>query len=131
RLVLPGPRARLDDAVGDHLHRLLERELLPIGAVRPPVLDLVLAERVVRVRLRRGALRAQPAARDRARRVALDLDDLAVLDVDELSAADGAVRADRVDDALGLVDARRQRPRPRRLDGAPEPERVSLGQLTH
>jgi len=32
--------------------------------------------------------------------------DLAVLDVDELAAADRAVRADRLDDPVGVVDAR-------------------------
>ena len=64
------------------------------------------------VALRRLPLRAQAAAGDRARRVALDLADLAVLDVDELAAADRAVRADRLDDVLRLVDPRVERPRP-------------------
>ena len=55
--------------------------------------------------------------------------DLAVLDVDELAAADGAVRADRLDDVVGLVDPRPQRPRALRLRGAAEAERVALAQL--
>ena len=42
------------------------------------------------------ALRAEPAARDRAVGVALDLGDPLVLDVDPLAAADRAVRADRL-----------------------------------
>ena len=41
--LLPGLLARLDQPVGDHFGRLLERQLLPIGAAGPPVLDLGLA----------------------------------------------------------------------------------------
>src|SRR5581483_11198137 len=41
-----------------------------------------------------GPLGAESALVDRAARVALDVDDLAGLGVDELAAADGAIRAD-------------------------------------
>src|SRR5439155_5370554 len=78
-LTLPRLGARLDDAVGDHLHRVLERELLPLLAVRAPVLDPVLAQGAVRVALRGLTLGAQSAAGDRAGRVALDVGDRAVL----------------------------------------------------
>src|SRR6185437_13683077 len=98
--------------------------LLPGEPVRPPVLDLVLAQRAVHVVLGRRALGAQPPARDRAVRVALDLDDLLVLDVDLLAAADGAIGADGVDDAVSGRRARRQPLRPLRLRRAAEPQRV-------
>src|SRR5205085_7749819 len=62
-------------------------------------------------------------------RVALDLRHLAVLDIDELRAADGAVGADRFCDRLRLVDPRRQCPRVRRLHGSAQPERVSSTKL--
>src|SRR5215216_7118600 len=39
--LLPGRRARVDHAGGDHLHRLVERELFPLRAVRPAVLHRV------------------------------------------------------------------------------------------
>src|SRR4051812_30319176 len=61
-LVLPGLRARLDDTVGDHVGRLLERELLPFGRVRRAVLHLRLAHGRVHELLARGALRAQAPA---------------------------------------------------------------------
>src|SRR4029079_5675956 len=93
------------------------------------VFDLVLAQRRLHVALRRLPLGAEPPARDRARRVALDVRHLAILDVDELAAADGAVRADRLDDVLRLVDARRQPLRALRLGGRAEPELVSLPEL--
>ena len=67
----------------------------------PAVLDAVLAQRPVVQALGRRALRAEAAARDRARGVAFDLCHGAVLDVDELPAADGAERADRVHDLVG------------------------------
>src|SRR5205814_6651477 len=108
---LPVGRARVDRALGDHLHRLVQRELLPARAVRAPVLDLVLAQRALDVRLRGLALRAEAAARDRAGGIALDVGDLAALDVDELAAADRAVGADRLDDVVGFVVARLQHSR--------------------
>ena len=106
--VLPGLPPRLDHAVGDHVHRPVERELLPPRSVRAPVLDLVLAQRARHVVPRRGALRAQAAAGDRAVGVALDLRDRAVLDEHALPASDRAVRADRLDHALGTVRSRPQ-----------------------
>jgi hypothetical protein len=55
--------------------------------------------------------------------------DLAVLDVDELAAADRAVGADRLDDVIGLVDPRLQRLGALGPGGAPETERVALAKL--
>jgi hypothetical protein len=54
---------------------------------------------------------------------------VAVLDVDELAAADRAVRADRLHDVVGLLDPRSQRARALRLGGAAEGERISLAEL--
>src|SRR5690349_2508055 len=50
------------DPLSDHLHRLVEGELLPVPAVRRAVLDLVLAQRALDVRLRGLALGAEAAA---------------------------------------------------------------------
>src|SRR5262249_17308616 len=129
--LLPGACTCVDDAVGDHVHRLLERELLPVGAVRPPVLDLVLAHRARDVPARCGALRAETTARDRAVRIALDLDDLTALDVHARAAADGAVGTDRAHDRVCVVDARPQRGAALRADRLATPQGVTLGQLAH
>src|SRR5207247_7864295 len=91
-LVLPRLRARRDDAVGDHVHRVLERQRLPRRSMGWPVLDAILAQRALDEVLRRRALRAEAPARDRALRVALDLRDLPVLDEDQLAAPDGSLR---------------------------------------
>src|SRR5205085_1852550 len=61
--------------------------------------------------------------------VALDLDDLAVADIDELGTADGAVGTDRVGDGVGLVDPGLERRAARRLHRAPAPEPVARAQL--
>src|SRR4051794_20193267 len=114
-LVLPARGARGDHAVGDHVHRLVELELLPLGAVRAAVLDLVLAHRALHHLLARRALRTEAAARDRAVGVTLDLRHLAVLHVDELGAADGAVGADRLHHLVRLAGARREHARDVRL----------------
>src|SRR5437588_799146 len=37
--ILPAALARGDHALGDHVHRLLELELLPLAAAGPPVAD--------------------------------------------------------------------------------------------
>ena len=96
--------AGLDDPVGDHVHRGVEVEVLPLGAVRPPVADLRDPGRRGHQLLAGAALGAQPAARDRAGRVALDLDDLLVLDEHLLRAADGAVGADRARRPVSACD---------------------------
>src|SRR6185437_1088910 len=129
--LFPVGRAGLDDPVDDHLHRFVERELLPARAVRPAVLDLVLAQRAPDIRLRGLSLRAEAAARDRAGGVALDVLDLAVLDVDELPAADRAVGTDRLNNVVGLLDAGAQGFGAPRLRGLREPERVAFPDLSH
>src|SRR5205085_2381659 len=107
------------------------RQLFPARAVRPPVLDPVLAQRALHEAERSGALRAEPPARDRAARVTLDLHDLAAFDVDELATADGTVGTDRGDDAVGVVDARSQRRAAFGAHRPAEPERVVLRQLAN
>ena len=92
--VLPGLAAGVEHAVGDHLHRRVELEVLPLRPVRTAVPDLRDAGRAGDQRLARAALGAEPAAVDRRVGVALDLDDLLVLHVHVLRAADGAVGAD-------------------------------------
>ena len=74
----PSPRARVcDHSLGDHVHRGVEVQALPVGAVRSAVEHVVLARVTGRQLQRRRALRAQPAAADRRVGIALDLHDLA------------------------------------------------------
>src|SRR5204863_4485061 len=92
-LPLPSLATRRDDAVGDHVHRGVEREVFPVLAVRPAVAHLVLTVRA-RGELQAGRpLRAEPPAADRRVGVALDLDHPAVAHEHVLAAPDGAVRA--------------------------------------
>src|SRR5204863_797612 len=86
--------ARLLDELGDALHRPVERAVLPAVAVRRAVLDGRDPGGAIQQPERRGALRAERAAVDRAGVVALDVDDPAIPGVDELRAADRAVGAD-------------------------------------
>src|SRR5205807_81413 len=92
--VLPAALARGDHALGDHVHRLLELELLPLAAAGPPVADPGQATGLLDELARGRALGAQRPLVDRRARIALDVDELAVARVDELAAADRAVRAD-------------------------------------
>src|SRR4051812_19965171 len=128
-LPLPGLGARLDDPIGDLVHRLVERDALPFGAVRGPVEGVLLPSRSGGELQARRALRAEPAAADRRVGVALDLDDFLVLDVDVLAAADGAVRADRLDHLVGGPDARAQLVSSGRPDRLAAAERVAVAQL--
>src|SRR5438270_148317 len=107
--LLPGGVPGGDDAVGDHVHRLVERELLPSGAVGPPILDLELPRGAVHQLLTGRALRAKTAAGDGAGRVTLDLGDLLAFDVHQLAATHGAVRADRPDDLVCGLGPRSER----------------------
>src|SRR5690349_24244843 len=93
--------------VGDHLHCLVEGDLAPAPAVRRPVFHRVLAQRSVDQLSGGGALRTQPAARDRAVRVAFDLRHHAVLDEDTLPAPDGAEGTHGFDNTR-VADARFQ-----------------------
>src|SRR5829696_1092837 len=95
-LDLPVVLAGADDALGDHVHRRLELDLLPLRPARPAVLDLGEATGLLDQLARGRALRAQRALVDRRARVALDVDELAVAGVHDLTAADGAVGADRL-----------------------------------
>src|SRR5205807_10309630 len=93
--LVEGPVARLPDAEGDLLHGPVEGlALVPLGGAGGAVPDLRDAVGVDRQLVRGGALGAEGAAVDRAVGVALDVDDLAVADADELTAADRTVRAD-------------------------------------
>src|ERR1700737_3846309 len=98
-----------DHAVGDHLHRLVERDLAPAPAIRRTVFHRVLAQRPVDQLSGCGALRTEPAPRNRAVRVALNLGHHTVLDEDTLPTTHGAEGADgfhntRVADAWFQLD---------------------------
>src|SRR3954470_20404191 len=111
--LLPALLAGRDRPLGDHVHRPVELELLPLGAAGPAIAHLRQAARLLDELARRGPLRAQRALVDGRARVALDIDELAVARVDALAAADGAVRADR----LGGLQARHARARAQGLVG--------------
>ena len=100
-------------ALGDLLVHPLQRLLLPLLRAGRAVERLGRPQRVVGELDGRRALGAEPAQRVRRVRVALDVDDLAVLGVDQLTAADRAVRTD-AGEGLRLLDLQR---RGRRLDG--------------
>src|SRR5690606_34951311 len=128
-LPLPAGAARLDHPVGDHVHRRVEVEALPLGAVRAAVEDPVLPCRPGGQLEGGRALRAQPPPADRRVRVALDLDDLAVLDVDVLPAADRAVRADRLHDLVGAGHPRLEPFAGGALGRRAATQRVAAGEL--
>ena len=96
--VLPAVLAGGDHALGDHVHRLVELELLPLRPARPAVQHLGQPARLLDELARGRALRAQRPLVDRGARVALDRDELAAARVDDLAAADRAVRADGLRD---------------------------------
>src|SRR5271157_4491860 len=100
-LPLPGVAevaiTRFLDTLRDPVHRPVEVSLCPLGCVRSPVLDLRQAVRVHRELERGRALGAERAAVDRAVRVPLDVDDLALPCADDLGTADRAARADAGD----------------------------------
>src|SRR5215210_7691316 len=92
--VFPVLVARLLEPVGDHVHRLVERQLLPLLGVGPAVLDLRPAVRRVHHPVDSRALGTQGTGVDGAIRVALYVYDAAVAVVDQGRAANRAVRAD-------------------------------------
>src|SRR4051794_14534899 len=129
QLLLPGLPARLDDPVGHHVQRLVQRQPFPVRAVRAAVQDVVAPGRAGGQLERAGALRAESSAVDRRVRIALDLDDLLVLDVHVLGAADPAVWADGFHDPVGGGGARLQRGGRGRLRRDAAAERVAFPAL--
>src|SRR5260370_8732372 len=67
-LLLPGLRTGADHAVGDHVRRLLERDVLPLAASRPAVLDARFPHRAVDHLFPARSLAAQAPPRGRATR---------------------------------------------------------------
>jgi len=63
---------------------------------------------------------------NRGSRIALDVDNLFVLDVNELAASDGAIGADRTYDAIGVFSSRHQAVRSRGSGGAGQTEEVAI-----
>src|SRR5918998_2850461 len=106
--LLKGLIARPLEPVGDHIHRLVQGELLPLLGVGPTVLDLGPAVRRVDHPGDRRALWAKRAGVYRAVGVTLDVYDAPVPAVDERRAAHRAVGAD----AHRLLHARVSRASP-------------------
>src|SRR5581483_6758628 len=127
--VLPAPGPGGDDALGDHVHRLSERQLLPPGPVGSAVANGRQATRCLDQTPRRRALGAQPAPGDRAVGIAFDGGDPPVLHEDALATADRAVRTHRRHDALGTGGPGPERGGARRPGGETEGPSVAVAQL--
>ena len=107
------------DALGDLVERPVEGLGLPFVGVGSPIEHGLHAVRVDGQEQRVRALGAERALVDRAARVALDVDELAGLGVDELAAADGAVGTEAVRDGRAA--------QPRGLLRRPGAEWLGLG----
>src|SRR3954452_18149859 len=119
-LLVPVALAGGDHPVGDHLHRRLNIEVLPVRTARSPVAHVREPAGLLDQLPRRRAARAQRPLADRRARVALDVDQLAVARVHELAAPEGAVGADRLGD-LQPGDPRARLARALRGRGRAEP----------
>src|SRR5262249_2121971 len=97
--------ARILSAQGDLFHRPIERALFPVIGIRRPVHYASHAMRIHGQLKRVRAFRAEGSLIDRTVVVALYVDDLAALDVNDLPAADGAVGTD-AGNADGASNAR-------------------------
>src|SRR5205814_684744 len=89
--LLASALARRDYALGDHVHRLLELELLPLVRFRGAVEHLGQTLGLLDQLARGGALRAQRPLVDRRAGIALDVDQRAAAGVHELPASDRAI----------------------------------------
>src|SRR5918997_4770354 len=138
-LLFPGLLPGLLDPLGDHVERLLEREVLPFRRIRPAVADLRPAVRRD-VQTEGGrALRTERARVYGTVRVPLDVHNAPGAVVDERRAADRTVRTDAngllyafIGDARADVAGRRAyRVLDRRADVVPDllPETVFLREL--
>src|SRR5699024_3681363 len=79
-VVLPRLTAGLQHPVGNHVHRRVEIEFFPLGAVRPAIAHSLVPQLTGDEVLTGRALGAQSAAGNRTVRVPFDLDDFLVLD---------------------------------------------------
>ena len=93
-----GVAGRLD-ALGDLVQRPVQRPRLPVIGVGSAVEDMGDAMRIDGELEGVGPLGAEVALADGTVRIALDVDELAALGVDELPAADGAVGTDALGDS--------------------------------
>src|SRR4051812_27881366 len=126
----PGLVAGLLHALGDHLHRLLERDDFPFRPARPPVQALVDAMRAGDELEGGGALRTEAATRNGRVFVTLDVEDAPILDEDLLSATDGAVRTNALDRLVRALRAGAQRHAPFRERRPVERRGIAPGDLT-
>src|SRR5713101_950843 len=107
-LFLKGAFPGVPDALGDHIHRRLEVQVLPCGRVRPPILDLSLPARVRQELETVRAFGAEPPARNRRLRVTFNGDQLSVLVINKLPTTDGTIGTNRAGH-LGIVVPRAKR----------------------
>ena len=111
--LLPVRVARALHALGDHVHRRLERQLGPLGPVRLAIEHAIRAMVPGDQLVGRRALGTKAPFADRRFGIAFDVGDPLILHVDQLPATDGAIGADRSHDPIRALRARAQRARPR------------------
>jgi len=83
---------RLPHAVGNLIHRLLQRQLLLLRRKRRPILDFEDAVFVLQQLARSRTFGAEVSLADRALGFSLDLDHLAVLVVNQLPTTHSTIR---------------------------------------
>jgi len=105
-----GASARFPNALGHDVHRPIERHLCPFFRPRRAILHFRFASGVRKQLVRRSAFGTKVALADGTFRIALDRDQFSILVINQLAAADSAVRANRARDlriiGLGVQRAR-------------------------
>ena len=91
--------ARFPNPVRHYVHRVIQRNFCPLFRARRAIFHFCFATRMREQLKGRRAFRTKVSLTDRRLRVALDRNQFAVLVINELTATDSAVRANRAGDA--------------------------------
>src|SRR5947209_9480671 len=86
-----GSLTRLPNSIGNHVHRAVERNFLPLFGSSRPVLHFRFAAIVSEELIRRCAFGTKIALADRTLRIAFDRYEFAVLVINQLPTADAAI----------------------------------------
>jgi hypothetical protein len=87
---------------GSTSHRVVQRNFCPLFCARRAIFHFRFATRMREQLIRRRAFRTKVSLTDRRLRVAFDRNQFAVLVINELTATDSAVRANRAGDACTI-----------------------------
>ena len=115
QIAYKGLVARALDEVGDPVHRPAERPFLPALGLRRTIEHLGQPVRARQPAKRCRTFGAQGALVDRAARVAFNVDDVSILGINQLGAADRAIGADAGADRVRLFEPGPELPRRRAL----------------